>query len=204
MTDQPQLGGAATDSTSVTSHPRAADAFPRRQRVAPPRALGRGSPLEGTGHPSAVGQGLNLLRKLGRYRQSRWPPGPSRTYPNRAADEVVAGWHAAGVSVVLVTEGAHGATASTRSAAVRVAAPRVSVVDTVGAGDAFTAGAIAHLYERRLLSRDALRTLDAPALEELLQAACIVAADTCTRAGAEPPRRHQLEVWTQKGTVAAS
>ena len=72
------------------------------------------------------------------------------------------------------------------------------MVDTVGAGDAFTAGVLAHLTERRLLSSDALRTLDRPALEELLQAACIVAADTCTRAGAEPPRRHQLGIWTQE------
>ena len=110
-------------------------------------------------------------------------------YPNRAVDEVIAGWHAAGVPLVLVTEGAQGARASTFSAAAHVAAPQVSVVDTVGAGDAFTAGALAHLYERRLLSSDALRTLDRPALDELLQAACVVAADTCTRAGAEPPRR---------------
>ena len=120
-------------------------------------------------------------------------------YPDRSAEEVAAGWHAAGVSLVLVTEGSEGARASTPSAAARVAAPRVLVVDTVGAGDAFTAGVLAHLHERRLLSRDALRTLDAPALEELLHAACIVAADTCTRAGAEPPRRHQLKGWTQKG-----
>jgi fructokinase len=69
------------------------------------------------------------------------------------------------------------------------------VVDTVGAGDAFTSGALAHLHEGRLLSKDALQALDSPALEKPLQAACIVAADTCTRAGAEPPRRHQHKAW---------
>ena len=119
-------------------------------------------------------------------------------------DEVVAGWHAAGVSLALVTEGAQGALASTPSASARVVAPQVAVVDTVGAGDAFIAGALAHLHERRLLSRAALETLDTPALEELLRAACLVAADTCTRAGAEPPRRHQLGSWTREGSVTPS
>ena len=125
-------------------------------------------------------------------------------YPDRGADEVVAGWHAAGVPLVLVTKGADGASGSTPSTSARVAAPRVQVVDTVGAGDAFMAGVLAHLHERRLLSRDALRSLDAPGLEELLQAACIVAADTCTRAGAEPPRLHQLNGWIQQEPAAVT
>ena len=65
-------------------------------------------------------------------------------------------------------------------------------MDTVGAGDAFTSGALAHLHERGLLSRDGLRSLDVSGLTELLEVACLVAADTCTRAGAEPPRRREL------------
>lgn len=117
-------------------------------------------------------------------------------YPDRARDEVLAGWHAAGVSLVLMTQGADGAIATTRSTSARVDAPRITVVDTVGAGDAFTAGALAHLHERRLLgSGEALGTLDAADLEDLLAAACLVAADTCTRAGAEPPRRRELAAW---------
>ncbi|HEX6758313.1 MAG TPA: nucleoside/nucleotide kinase family protein [Propionibacteriaceae bacterium] len=114
-------------------------------------------------------------------------------YPRRAPDEVVAGWHAAGIPLVLVTHGEHGARASTPLGSTSVEAPRVAVVDTVGAGDAFMSGALAHLYERRLLTRDGLRSLDASGLAELLQAACLVAADTCTRAGAEPPRRRELD-----------
>jgi hypothetical protein len=49
------------------------------------------------------------------------------------------------------------------------------------------------MYERRLLAHGALRALNAQRLTELLQAACIVAADTCTRAGADPPRRRHLD-----------
>lgn len=114
-------------------------------------------------------------------------------YPRRAPDDVVAGWHAAGIPLVLVTQGEHGARASTPLGSTSVEAPRVAVVDTVGAGDAFMSGALAHLHERRLLTRDGLRSLDVSGLAELLQAACLVAADTCTRAGAEPPRRRELD-----------
>jgi fructokinase len=113
-------------------------------------------------------------------------------YPDRPHDKVVAGWHAAGVLLVIVTHGEEGASASTPAAAASVATPSVAVVDTVGAGDAFMSGALAHLHERRLLARGALQSLDAAGLTELLETACLVAADTCTRAGAEPPRRRDL------------
>ena len=114
-------------------------------------------------------------------------------YPRRSQDDVVAGWHAAGIPLILVTHGEHGAVASTPLGSVSVEAPRVAVGDTVGAGDAFMSGALAHLHERHLLTRDGLRSLDAAGLAELLDAACLVAADTCTRAGADPPRRRVLE-----------
>jgi fructokinase len=113
-------------------------------------------------------------------------------YPDRSQEEVVANWHAAGIPLVVVTHGEQGASASTSLGAAHVAATSVAVVDTVGAGDAFMSGALAHLHQRRLLARDALRSLDAAGLTELLETACLVAADTCTRAGAEPPRPRDL------------
>jgi fructokinase len=120
-------------------------------------------------------------------------------YPDRPVSDVVADWHAAGVCLVVVTHGEEGASASTPTASASVAAPQVAVVDTVGAGDAFTSGALAHLHERHLLARDSLRALDAPGLTDLLDAACLVAADTCTRAGAEPPRRRELAARSLEG-----
>jgi fructokinase len=125
-------------------------------------------------------------------------------YPDRSADDVVAGWHAAGVCVVVVTHGREGASASTPVASASVTPPQVVVVDTVGAGDAFTSGALAHLHERHLLARDALCALDASDLTQLLEAACLVAADTCTRAGAEPPRRRDLSGPTQQDPRSVS
>ncbi|HEX3205797.1 MAG TPA: carbohydrate kinase, partial [Propionibacteriaceae bacterium] len=64
-------------------------------------------------------------------------------YPRRSPDDVVAAWHAAGIPLVLVTRGEQGATASTPLGSASVEAPRVAVVDTVGAGDAFMSGALA-------------------------------------------------------------
>jgi len=113
-------------------------------------------------------------------------------YPRLSQGDVVAAWHAAGIPLVLVTHGEHGASALTPLASAGATAPKVAVVDTVGAGDAFMSGALAHLHERGLLNRDALRSLDAADLEQMLRAACLVAADTCTRSGAQPPRRRDL------------
>ena len=71
-----------------------------------------------------------------------------------------------------------------------VAAPRVDVVDTIGAGDAFGAGLLAWLHDNNKLDH-ALRLTSAE-LEETLTFACLVAAVTCTRAGAEPPLRSEV------------
>src|SRR4029453_11634361 len=78
-----------------------------------------------------------------------------------------------------------------------VEAPKVPVVDTVGAGNAFMCGALAHLHERGLLNRDALHSLDTEGIEQMLQDACRVASNTCTRAGADPPRRRDLYAGAQ-------
>ncbi|HKG66190.1 MAG TPA: carbohydrate kinase [Solirubrobacteraceae bacterium] len=113
-------------------------------------------------------------------------------YPDGHEDDVVADWLAEGVALVLVTHGADGARAATASFSARVPAPRTRVVDTVGAGDAFTAGALTYLHETGALDRAAVRALDAESLERLLTFASGVAADTCTRRGADPPRRDSL------------
>jgi fructokinase len=65
----------------------------------------------------------------------------------------------------------------------------VTVVDTVGAGDSFQAALLAACADRETLSADALDRLDAKQLTEILTFAVQAAALTCTRAGADLPRR---------------
>lgn len=72
-------------------------------------------------------------------------------------------------------------------------APVVEVVDTVGAGDAFTAGVLAHLHHVGRLSREGVAALGVGDLARLLSYAVEIAADTCTRAGAQPPYHHDDE-----------
>lgn len=113
-------------------------------------------------------------------------------YPGRSPEQVVAQWHSLGTEVVVITGGASGATAyfatSATGAMHRDATP-ITVVDTVGAGDAFTSGLLDALARHDRLSPAALS--DAP-WADMLDAAGLVAALTCARAGANPPRRAEL------------
>jgi fructokinase len=98
---------------------------------------------------------------------------------------------ASGPRLVVITLGAEGAFGISADAEVRVPAPAVQVVDTIGAGDAFGAALLAWLHDHGRLSRD-LR-LEREELREALEFACLVAALTTTRAGADPPRRSELD-----------
>jgi fructokinase len=95
-----------------------------------------------------------------------------------------------GARLVLVTLGAAGALAASSSGQVRVAAPEVEVVDTIGAGDAFGAAVLAWLHDHDALRSDLM--IDNEQLRSMLSFACLVAAITCTRVGADPPWRAEL------------
>lgn len=100
-----------------------------------------------------------------------------------------------GPAVVVVTFGGEGAVAVCAAGEVRVAAPRVEVVDTVGAGDTFMGALLDGLWERDLLGadrREALRAIDPPTLTAVLERCVAAAAVTVSRAGANPPWRDEL------------
>jgi fructokinase len=105
---------------------------------------------------------------------------PGRT-PAQAARALLAD----GPSVALVTAGGDGALVITADAELRVPAPAARVVDTIGAGDAFGGGFLAW-WSLRGLGRGELA--DPDAVREATRFACVVAARTCERPGAQPPR----------------
>lgn len=117
-------------------------------------------------------------------------------HPGRPVAEVAAAWLAQGPALVAVTLGAEGALAVAPAAGVvHRPAPTVTVVDTVGAGDAFTSALLAALARRDLLGparRAHLEKLDPPALAAILDEAICAAAFTCTRPGADPPTAAEL------------
>jgi fructokinase len=107
-------------------------------------------------------------------------------YPADSLDVVAHRWIDAGVSAVVITRGANGLIGFTSSGMEEVEGARVDVVDTVGAGD--TVGAI--VVEG--IIKHSVHGLQGQVLNALLHKAAIAAGITCSRAGAQPPRAHEL------------
>ena len=98
-----------------------------------------------------------------------------------------------GPAVVVVTKGAEGATAYFGEEQISVAAPVTDVVDTVGAGDTFSAGFLAGLADKGYLSKSALKAVPATVIHHALSVGAKVAAVTVSRAGANPPWAKEID-----------
>ncbi|WP_375501360.1 carbohydrate kinase [uncultured Jatrophihabitans sp.] len=114
-------------------------------------------------------------------------------YPGTPVDDVARDWLGRGPTVVVVTRGGDGASAHCAAGDVARAVRAVEMVDTVGAGDAFMTGLLDGLVARGRLSVDGVAALGLDELGDLLDDAGWVAALTCARAGANPPRRAELD-----------
>jgi fructokinase len=117
-------------------------------------------------------------------------------YPDSPAEDAAAEWAEVGPALVVVTRGPEGALAIGRAATVNVPAPKVTVADTIGAGDSF-AGALLHALRIRGLlgpgGADRIAGLEANVLTEVIRTATTTAALTCTHSGAIPPTAEELE-----------
>lgn len=113
--------------------------------------------------------------------------------PDEAVPAVLERWCAHGPSVVVCTAGPAEATAMGPRGLVTVPAPPVTVADTIGAGDAFNAGLLAWLDGHDRLDPEALGALAFDELSAAVGFAVAVAASTCTRPGADPPWRDELD-----------
>lgn len=107
-------------------------------------------------------------------------------------EEIAGRWLAGGARIVVLTRGAHGATAHWRADSVTVAGVPVKVADTVGAGDTFTAGMLAHLAMQGHLTKAAVAALGTAEIEAMLGFAARAAAITVSRPGADPPWLREL------------
>jgi fructokinase len=109
--------------------------------------------------------------------------------PQRPWLEAARALRAKGPAAVLVTRGAEGAAALTRDGLTEVEATPVTVVDTIGAGDAFGGGFLAW-WRAQGLDRDALHNHER--VVEATRFASLVAALTCAKPGATPPRLDEV------------
>jgi len=113
-------------------------------------------------------------------------------FPGQSLASLAQAWIHQGPRLVVITRGSAGSLALTASASVQAAPVMVDVIDTVGAGDTFQAALLTWLAEQDCLSIDGLTRLDEAALRDLLGFATRAAAITCSRRGADLPRRGEL------------
>src|SRR3954447_21518490 len=117
-------------------------------------------------------------------------------YPEREDEDVARDWLSMGPALVVVTRGGEGVFAVTNELEVRRPATPIDLVDTVGAGDSFTSGLLDGLRRADLVGgprREALAAIDESSLISVLDAASLIAAITCSRPGADPPTRAEVD-----------
>lgn len=115
-------------------------------------------------------------------------------YPKRSLDNIADQYISLGATVFAVTRGPNGCLIRTDTVDVRLPAPGVAVVDTVGAGDAFMSGLLFAILNSGLAGSILKGRLDAVDVEHIGLIALRSAAITVARAGANPPRAEELGV----------
>lgn len=113
-------------------------------------------------------------------------------YPGVGAAEVCRRWQALGAALVVVTCGAQGALTIVGDVEISRPAHRVTVADTIGAGDSFTAGLLDWLGRHDRLGAGAVAALAPAEVVAAIDFAIRVSAITVSRAGADPPHRREL------------
>src|SRR5262249_38322204 len=104
-----------------------------------------------------------------------------------AIADVARDWMAQGPSLVVVTRGAKGAVAFLGEKSIEMPGRKVVVVDTVGAGDTFSAALLAGLRQVDGLAPKRVGGLDLETLGSVLSYAIIASSITCSRRGADLP-----------------
>jgi fructokinase len=146
-------------------------------------------PADAHGCPGGrAGRGARGARRRRRGEGQRGGPGVA--VPGAGPEAVVEDWLGRGPAIVAVTLGGDGVLGGT-AGGVRSRRPGVpvTVIDTVGAGDTFSAALLAGLHRRGLLgaaARERLRAVSEESLDALLDEAATAAAITCSRRGGRP------------------
>lgn len=116
-------------------------------------------------------------------------------YPKMKIEDLVPKWFEQGLSLVVLTRGVDGASGYTFAGLnTYIPAQKVIVKDTVGAGDTFFSAVLTYLHDHQLLyDRKVLQRIKVEELNNCLSFASKAAAINCTREGANPPFRHEME-----------
>jgi fructokinase len=107
-------------------------------------------------------------------------------YPDESMDEVAHRWLEGETSLVVVTRGAKGIIGYTKGAQEEVESYAVKLVDDIGAGDTVGAVFVEAVVEYSVAG------IVGHTLNKVLHRAVAAAGITVSRAGAQPPRLHEL------------
>ena len=113
-------------------------------------------------------------------------------FPGDDIDSAVSRWSSRGVQLVVVTRGSEGALVSLRGEVFETSGRTVDVIDTVGAGDSFQAALLCGLDELGKATKSGLSEVSLDECRKVVDFATAAAAMTCTRRGADLPRRSEL------------
>ena len=108
-------------------------------------------------------------------------------YPGQKYEDVAQRWLSDGAALVVVTRGSNGIIGFTADGAVEVDGAKITVADTVGAGDTVGAIIVEAMIEKGILA------LTGDVLKATLHRAAVAAGITCSRKGAQPPYKHELK-----------
>ncbi|MCW6508078.1 carbohydrate kinase family protein [Lichenifustis flavocetrariae] len=117
-------------------------------------------------------------------------------YPERDPHASAAAWALEGPQLVVLTRGGAGSIAFFGGRSLEIKAPTIQVADTVGAGDSFMAALLAAMHGDDALGPRAARgrlVLSEERVGSWLTFATIASAITCTRKGANPPTRAEVQ-----------
>ena len=108
-------------------------------------------------------------------------------YPGQNYADVAKRWINDGAALVVVTRGSNGIIGFTADGSVEVDGAKITVADTVGAGDTVGAIIVEAMIEKGILA------LTGDVLKATLHRAAVAAGITCSRKGAQPPYKHELK-----------
>jgi fructokinase len=108
-------------------------------------------------------------------------------YPGQKYEDVAQRWINDGAALVVVTRGSQGIVGFSVDGSVEVDGAKITVADTVGAGDTVGAIIVEAMIEKGILA------LTGDVLKAVLHRAAVAAGITCSRKGAQPPYKHELK-----------
>ena len=108
-------------------------------------------------------------------------------------DPIAHRWSQGG-KLVVITRGGSGASLYRAGKRIDVPAPKIKLVDTVGAGDTFMANLLAELHELKSLGKNGsgIAALSDEQLEGAAGFAAVAAGMVCEREGCQPPTKQEV------------